>query len=158
MLSTVLIFAILSGVAVMVYANGVTNDTGTNTETNVMYNYRGCLGGGHGFGNGFGRQGFGWGFGNITVTQAYKDNVISIVNNDSDVQNLLTNGYNITSIRPIISTIIEGDGTVTMKATTAIVVLTKDTANATGRALVTVNVEGAKVTRIEIFSRTVIEK
>ena len=154
MLSTVLIFAILSGVAVMVYANGITNDTGTNTETNVMFNYGGCPCGRQGFG----RQGFGWGFGNITVTQAYKDNVISIVKNDSDVQNLLTNGYNITSIRPIISTIIEADGTLTMKAPTAIVVLEKDTANATGRALVTVNVEGAKVTRIEILSRTVIEK
>jgi hypothetical protein len=157
-LSAILILAVLSGVAVMVYANGVTNDTSTNTETNVMYNYGGCLGGGHGFGHEFGRQGFGWGFGNITISQAYTDNVISIAENDSDVQNLLTNGYNITEVRPIISTVIEADGTVTMKATTAIVVLEKDTTNATGRAFVTVNVEEGKVTRIEILTRTVIEK
>jgi hypothetical protein len=149
MLSTVLIFAILSGIAVMVYANGVANDT--NTESNITLNYGGCLSGGPGFG----RRGFGWGFGNITVSQAYTDNVINIAQNDSDVQNLLAEGYNITDVRPIISTVVEADGTVTMKATTAVLVLENGT---TGRAFVTVNVEEGKVTRIEIFTRTVIEK
>lgn len=153
MLSTVLILAVLSGVAVMVYANGVTNGTSTGTESNIMFDYGGC----HGE-HGFGRRGFGWEGGNINISQEYKDNVISIAENDSDVQNLLAEGYNITRIKPIISTVIEADGTVTMKATTAIVVLEKDTTNASGRAFVTVNVEEAKVTRIEILTRTVIEK
>jgi hypothetical protein len=148
MLSTVLILAILSGVAVMVYANGVTNSS--STESNIMFNYGGCPGG-----HGFGRRGFGWRGGNVTVSQAYKDNVINIAKNDSDVQNLLANGYNVSDIRPVINSVIEADGTVTMKATTAIVVLQKDT---TGRAFVTVNVELGKVTRIEILTRTVIEK
>jgi hypothetical protein len=148
MLSTVLILAILSGVAVMVYANGVAN--GTSTESNIMLNYDGCPGG-----HGFGRQGFGWRGGNVTVSQGYKDNVINIAKNDSDVQNLLAEGYNISDIRPIINTVIEADGTVTMKATTAIVVLEKGT---TGRAFVTVNVEQGKVARIEILTRAVIEK
>jgi hypothetical protein len=157
MLSTVLILAILSGVAIMVYANGVANGTSANdasSESNIMFSYGGCLGGGHGFG----RQGFGWGGGNITVSQAYKDNVINIAKNDSDVQNLLADGYNITNVRPIISTVVEADGTVTMKATTAIVVLEKDTTNALGRAFVKVNVEEGKVTTIEILTRTVIQK
>jgi len=149
MLSTVLILAILSGVAVMVYANGVAN--GTSTESGIMFNYGGCHGGGHGFG----RRGFGWGPGSITVSQDYKDKVISIAQNDSDVQSLLASGYNITDVRPMINTVVEADGTVTMKATTAVVVLEKDT---TGRAFVTVNVEEGKVTRIEILTRTVIEK
>jgi hypothetical protein len=138
----------------MVYANGVANGTNTNdtnTESNIMLNYGGCLGGGHGFR----RHGFGWGGECITISQEYKDNVISIAKNDSDVQNLLADGYNITSIRPIINTVIEADGTVTMKATTAVVVLEKDT---TGRAFVTVNVEEGKVTEIVILTRTVIEK
>ena len=148
-LSTVLILAALSGIAVMVYANGVANDT--STETNVALNYDGCFGGRHGFGLG----GFGWEFGNVTVSQAYKDNVISIAQNDSDVQNLIAQGYNITKLRPIISTVVEADGTVTMKATTAIIVLENST---TGRAFVTVNVEDAKVTEIVILTRTVIEK
>jgi hypothetical protein len=148
-LSTVLILAILSGVAAMVYANGIANNT--SMESDVMLNYGGCLNGGHGFG----RRGFGWGCGNITVSQEYKDNVINIAKNDSDVQNLLADGYNITGVRPIISTVVEADGTVTMKAMTAVVVLEKDT---TGRAFVTVNVEKAKVTEIVILTRTVIEK
>jgi hypothetical protein len=149
MLSTVLILAILSGIAVMVYANGVANDT--STESDIMFNYGGCYGGGHGFG----RRGFGWGGGSITVSEEYKDNVINIAQNDSDVQTLLADGYNITAVRPIINTVVEADGTVTMKATTAIVMLEKDT---TGRAFVTVNVEEGKVTEIVILTRTVIEK
>jgi hypothetical protein len=149
MLSTVLILAILSGIAVMVYANGVAN--GTNTESDIMFNYGGCMGGGHGFG----RREFGWGGGSITVSQEFKDNVINITQNDSDVQNLLADGYNITDVRPIINTIVEADGTVTMKATTAIVMLSQNT---TGRAFVTVNVEEGKVTEIVILTRTVIEK
>jgi len=149
MLSTALILAILSGIVAMVYANGVAN--GTSTESGIMLNYGGCPGGGHGFG----RRVFGWGGGSITVSQEYKDKVISIAQNDSDVQNLLADGYNITDVRPIVNTVVEADGTVTMKATTAVVVLEKDT---TGRAFVTVNVEEGKVTRIEILTRTVIEK
>jgi hypothetical protein len=142
----------------MVYANGLAN--GTSTESgimpnyNLMLNYSGCPNGGLGFG----RRGFGWGGGNITVSQAYTNNVISIAKNDSDVQNLLSEGYNVTNVRPIISTVIEANGTVTMQATTAIVVLENTTTNASGRAFVTVNVEEGKVTRIEILTRTVIEK
>jgi hypothetical protein len=149
MLSTVLVLATLSGIAVMVYANGVANST--STEPDIMLNYGSCLGGGHGFG----RQGFGWRGGNITVSQEYKNKVINIAQNDSDVQSLLADGYNITDVRPIINTVVEADGTVTMKATTAIVVLEKDT---TGRAFATVNVEEGKVTEIVTLTRTVIEK
>jgi hypothetical protein len=116
-----------------------------------MLGYGGCPSGGHGFG----RRGFGWGGGSITVSQEYKDNVINIVQNDSDVQNLLADGYNITDVRPIINTIVEADGTVTMKATSAVVMLEKGT---TSRASVWVDLEQGKVTKIVILTRTVIEK
>jgi len=156
MIPTVLVLAILSGIALATYANGVTNDT--STTANVTYNDTAqyCAGarpffGGRGFGGGFGG---GRGM-PITVSEEYKDNVINITESDTDVQALLTEGYNITGVRPIISTTVEADGTVTMKATTAIVSLQKDT---TGRAFVWVDVEQAKVTRIEILTITVIEK
>jgi len=153
MLSTVLILAILSGIAVMVYANGVTNSTSTTSDLVYDYGgyYKGTIApfGRHGCGSG---EEFG---GSIAVSQEYKDNVISIVQNDSDVQNLLANGYNITNVRPIISTLVEADGTVTMKATTAIVTLCQNT---TGRAHVMVDVEQARVTQIVILTKTVIEK
>jgi hypothetical protein len=132
----------------MVYANGAANSS--STEPDITLGYGNCSGG-----PGFGRHGFGWGCGNITVSQEYKDKVISIAQNDSDVQSLLAEGYNITGVRPIINTVVEADGTVTMKATTAIVMLEKDT---TGRAFVTVNVEEGKVTKIVTLTRTVIEK
>ena len=154
--SASVILAIIAGLAAMTYANATTNSTtnGTNIEYGFAYdNATYCLGGLHG---GFGRHRCGWGFGeSITVSQEFKDNVINIAKNDTDVQNLLANGYNITNIRPIIKTTVEADGTVTMKATTAIVMLSQ---NSTGRAAVTVDVEQAKVTRMVILTRTVIEK
>jgi len=153
MISTAVILAVLSGIAVMAYANGAANNA--STTSNFMYDYGG-------YHNGtqvpFGRHGRGCGHEggeSITVSQEYKDNVINIAKNDSDVQNLLANGYNIAGVKPIISTTVQADGTVTMKATTAIVMLSQNT---TGRAFVTVNVEEAKVTRIVILTRTVIEK
>jgi len=155
--TAVLALAVLSGIALMAYANGATNNT--NTTTNATWNFndqnnnstmpfpegRGAFGRGRGD----------CGFGQITVSQEFKDNVINISKSDSDVQQLLTDGYNIANVRPIITTTVQGNGTVTTKATTAIVTLIKDT---TGRATVWVDVEQAKVTRIEILTRTVIEK
>jgi hypothetical protein len=163
MISTAVVLAILSGIAALAYAKGLSNasNTSANTLTNDTntavtdpWNFSGGFcGGRHGFGE---RQPPGWGNGGfITASQEFKDNVINITKSDPDVQNLLTEGYNLTEVRPIISTTVEADGTISMKATSAIATLTKNT---TGRAFVWVNVEQAKVTRIEILTRTVIEK
>jgi hypothetical protein len=94
-------------------------------------------------------------YGSIEVSEEFKENVINIAKSDTDVQNLLNQGYNITCVRPIIKTIVEGNGTVITKATSAILMLQKDT---TGRAVVTVDVENAKVTEIVILTKTVIQK
>ena len=148
LVSAVLALAVLSGVAVMVYANGATNDPSISA-TDVAYRYDGqCLGGRRAFLGGE-RGGF------ITVSQGFKDNVLSIAENDTDVQKLLSEGYNVTGVRPIINATVEAGGTVTFKATSAIVTLVQGT---TGRAYVWVNVEQAKVTRIKILTITVIEK
>jgi hypothetical protein len=155
MISTILILAALSGVAFMAYGNGTTIGTAA-TETDTTNST--CICGFRGFGGeGFGRHGGrGWGPGGfVSVSEAYKENVTNIAKNDSDVQQLLADGYNITGVRPIISTMVEADGSVTMKATTAVVALCQ---NSTGRAFVWVDLEQAKVTRIEILTRTIIEK
>jgi len=160
MVSTVLVLAVLSGIALMTYANanGVTDDTTTTTNgtwyTNDQYYNGTCPSFGRGGFGGRGRGGGGRGM-PITVSEEYKANVLNITESDSDVQALITEGYNVTGVRPIISTTVGADGTVTMKATTAIVSLEKNT---TGRALVWVDVDQAKVTRIEIMTITVIEK
>lgn len=164
--SAVLVLAIVSGIAAMAYANAGTGDTNTQVaivngitdNANFSAGF-GCGFGGHhrgGMGEFFGGQPEGRGLGgSVTVSQEFKDNVINITENDTDVQKLLAEGYNVTQVRPLINATIAADGTVTMKATNAIVTLVQNT---TGRAVVWVNVEQAKVTRIVILTMTVIEK
>lgn len=108
---------------------------------------RGRFGGGRGLGPG--------GCGSIEVSAEYEENVTNIAKNDTDVQNLLADGYNITSVRPVIKSTIDANGIVTTKATTAVVLLQKDTS---GFASVSVDLEQGKVTEIVIVTRTVIEK
>jgi len=100
------------------------------------------------------RGGFG-GFGPIQVSAEFEQNVTDVANSDTDVQALLAEGYNITSVRPLVESVVDANGYVTTKATSAIVTLQKDTS---GRADVLVNLEEGKVTKIVIFTRTVIEK
>lgn len=172
--SIVLVSTICSGIAIMAYANAGTQDTTTTSnvecnhddyeiapnsnvfsilyakENNETIMLRPC-GWRRGFGRGWGRGGFV----PVTVSQEFKDNIITIVENDTDVQVLLADGYNVTKVRPIIGATVEGDGTVSIKATRAIVTMSQNT---TGRASVWVNLEEGRVTRIEILTRTVIEK
>jgi hypothetical protein len=102
----------------------------------------------------FGRHGFG-GFGQIEVSDEFKQTVTNIAENDTDVQNLITQGYNVTSVTPIIKNVVDANGTVVTKATSAVLILQNGT---TGRASVMVNIEEAKVTQIVILTRTVINK
>ncbi len=95
------------------------------------------------------------GFGFVEVSEEFKENVTTIAESDEDVQALLDDGYNVTAVRPIIQTVVDGAGNVVTKATDAIVILAKED---TGRASVWVNLEEAKVTEIVILTRTVIEK
>jgi len=95
-ISAAVVLAILSAIAAMVYANGTTNAAIETPDFACDYgNYFNCTNGpfgwhGHRGGCGFGRFG-----GPITVSQEYKDNVINIAKNDSDVQKLIAEGYNI---------------------------------------------------------------
>jgi hypothetical protein len=102
-----------------------------------------------------GRHCFG-GFGiPIEVSEEFEQTVTDIAKGDTDVQNLITEGYNVTSVMPIIKTVVDADGNVVTKATNAVVILEKDT---TGHASVMVDIEEAKVTQIVILTRTVIDK
>lgn len=111
--------------------------------------------GGPGCRGGRGGRGFMGGFGNVEVSSEYTANVNAILGNDTDVQNLVSQGYNVTSINPIVKNIIEADGTLSTKATTAIVTLQNGTS---GFATVSVDVSQSKVTQIVIITRTVIDK
>jgi len=91
----------------------------------------------------------------VEVSEEFKENVVNIAQGDADVQGLLSQGYNITAVRPIIKAVIKGDGTLLTKATGAVLTLRKDAA---GCASVWVDLEQGRVTRIEVSTRTVIEK
>lgn len=160
-ISAALALVILSGIAYMAYANAENNDTSTSTATGLPWGgISQCYAGNSTFigrqrsGGRCGRGGHGLGM-MITVSEEFKENVLNITESDSDVQQLLTDGYNVTNVRPIIETVVEGDGSVVTKATSAVVILQKDT---TGYASVLVDIDAAKVTRIEIITRTIIEK
>jgi hypothetical protein len=104
---------------------------------------------GRGFGGGFG------GFGQVQVSDEYKTAVTTTATSDTDVQQLIADGYNITRIMPIMKTTIDAQGNVATQATNATVVLVKDK---TGYALVSVDLSQNKVTQIVTFTKTVIEK
>lgn len=104
----------------------------------------------------FGRTGSGFGnLGPIEVSEEFKQTVTNIAESDQDVHNLIADSYNVTAVRPIIKTVVDAEGNVVTKATSAVLLLQKDT---TGHATVLVNIEEAKVTQIVILTRTVIEK
>lgn len=106
-----------------------------------------------GFG-GFGGPGAHMGLGSVQVSSDFTANVTNIAKADSDVQNLLNQGYNITSIRPVISTVIDGNGNIVTKASTADLILQ----GTSGRALVVVDLDQAKVTKIVTLTVTEIDK
>jgi hypothetical protein len=90
----------------------------------------------------------------INVSEEFKENVMNIAKSDPDVQNLLDAGYENTYIQPIIEATVQGNGDVTIKATGAIITFLKNG----GRALVQVDLEAGKVTKIVKVEWTVIEK
>jgi len=93
------------------------------------------------------KGGFSWGIKGleVVVSDEYKQRVLSILQSDPDVAELLSQGYNITYIKPVISVIVGGDGTVMFKATKAVVLLSN---GGRGRAIVYVDVEGGRVLTI----------
>jgi hypothetical protein len=136
------------------------NTATTITNDNSTRQFGGCFKHGHG-GDFMGQQGFGqqcFGSSQVQVSDEFKANVTSIASSDSDVQTLLSNGYNVTSIIPQLQSIVDGNGNVTTKATSALVILTKEDTNSTGRAIVFVDMTEAKVTKIYTETRTLIEK
>ncbi len=165
LLTAVTFAAVIGGYMMTAQANE-TNSTPTDTnatatptlEGNVTdLPFGGMMMGERGFGGGpggHGRGGMG-GMEGIEVSSEYTATVNTILSNDTDIQNLTNQGYNVTSINPVVKTTIGADGTLTTKASTAIVTLQNGTS---GYATANVDIEQAKVTQIVILTRTVIDK
>jgi hypothetical protein len=136
------------------YAMTTTTLNGNETDL-PFFGMDGMMAGDQGRGPGGHRGAFGTGIGNIEVSAEYTQAVEDILNNDTDVQALISGGYNMTSIVPIIQSTIGADGTITSKASTAMVTLVNGTS---GIATVKVNIDQAQVTQIVILTRTIIDK
>lgn len=150
LLTIVAVSALLGGIALTVYANE--NNENNSNGFPEQFNRRMMDGickirreGAHNWRH----HGF------IEVSEEFEENAINIAKSDQDVLDLLDDGYNIIRVKPIIRAIVEADGEVDTKATSAIVMLAKDS---TGHASVWVDLEEGKVTEIVILTRTVIEK
>lgn len=61
-------------------------------------------------------MGFIGGMTNIKVSSECTAKINAILNNDSDVQNLMSQGYNVTAINPVIKNVVESNGTRTTKS------------------------------------------
>jgi hypothetical protein len=168
LLLVVALVAVMGGFLLTTQAADTSITTGANTTNTATATVNdnvtelppwGCGGmgfGRHGFGGGpMGAFGGYKGLGPVEVSSEFVQNVTNIAKSDADVQNLLAQGYNITSVRPIITNVVDANGNVTTKATNATVTLQNGTS---GYASVLVNLEEGKVTRIVILTRTVIEK
>ena len=169
LLTLVALAAVMGGFLLTTQAtdtNSTTETTTTTENTMTATTDVGCsvvpdwnIGGmdfegpGHRQRGGFG--GFGSGCIPVEVSAEFEKKVTNIAKNDTDVQQLLDEGYNVTRVMPIVKTIIDGDGNVVTKATNATVILEKDT---TGRAIVSVDLTQEQVTQIIILTRTVINK
>ncbi len=153
LLSLVAVAAVIGSTVLTVYAadNGeeISNGFAGWFNGRMRLNEEGTCGGGRGGRRGGGPYGF------VEISAEYNQTVINIAESDSDVQNLLAEGYSISAVRPIIKSVVQADGSVVTKATSAVVMLEKNT---TGRAAVYVDVTNGKVTKIVILTMTVIEK
>lgn len=141
-LCLVTLSAIIGGVILTAYA---VDNTEENTKMEPL-NKKLC---------GFRLMRWAWRGERFEISAEYNETVIGITQSDGDVQNLLSEGYIISSIRPIVKKIIEADGSVAQKASSSIVILTK---NNVGRAAVFVDLDSNKVTKIVILTTTVIDK
>jgi hypothetical protein len=167
LLTLVALAAVMGGFLLTTQAtdtNGTTETTTANTTTVTTddsysgvpdWNISGMGFGGPGHGHRGGFGGFGSSAISVEVSAEFEEKVTNIAKSDTDVQQLLDEGYNVTRVMPIVKTIIDGDGNVVTKATNATVMLEKDT---TGRAIVSVDLEQEQVTQIIILTRTVIDK
>jgi hypothetical protein len=99
------------------------------------------------FGSGMGPMGHDRGFGGpgpIQVSDEYVAKATDIAKGNANVTALIDQGYNVTSVHPIITTAVDGNGSVSQQATTAEVML-QGTA---GITIVTVDISQGSVTKI----------
>ncbi len=91
----------------------------------------------------------------LVLSDEFRHHVLEILMSDNRTAALLKEGYNVTLIKPVIQGVVEGDGTVTLHAVKAIVVLREKSGDTHGAALVVVDLVNNKVVKIVEHETTV---
>lgn len=92
----------------------------------------------------------------VEISEEFKEEVLNIAKADEDVQRLLNEGYNVSSIRVArIRLVVQEGGKIAMESSKALVILANGDG---GRAHVEVDLRAKAVTRIVIVNIKVIEK
>jgi len=91
----------------------------------------------------------------VEVSEEYRSRVLEILSRDEDAAKLLKEGYNVTAVKPIVKAYVAADGSVTLRASQAMVTLVK---KGEGAAVALVDLEQGKVVKLVVYSKTVIEK
>jgi hypothetical protein len=91
----------------------------------------------------------------IEVSEEYRSRVLGILSEDKDAAKLISEGYNVTAVKPIVKVYVAADGSVTLRASQAMVTLVK---KGEGVAVALVDLEQGKVVKLVVYSKTVIEK
>ena len=84
----------------------------------------------------------------IVVSDEFRQNVIGILESNTTTADLINNGYNVTMIKPIIQEVVNGDNTVTLHATGAIVILHNNNGSHQGNIKVLIDLENGKVVKL----------
>ncbi len=97
----------------------------------------------------------GWALGpRLVVSEEYRERVVEIAMEDPDVSKLVEEGFNVTNVRPIVRAYVGADGSVSLRADEALVVLRKDGSV----AVVLVSLSEERVIKVVVRTVTVVEK
>lgn len=91
----------------------------------------------------------------LVLSQEFRNHVIEILLSDNRTAALLHKGFNVTVIKPIVQGVVEGDGTVTLHAVKAVVLLREKSGNTRAAAIAIVDLVNNKVVRLIEHSVTV---
>lgn len=92
----------------------------------------------------------------LVLSEGFKEKVLAIVKADEDVQELLSEGYNVSCIRVNqVKLVVQENDQITLEASKALVILTNGNCD---KALVEVDLKSKTVTRIVLINIKIIKK
>lgn len=92
---------------------------------------------------------------NIVISDEYREAVLRVLQRDENTSKLLSEGYELTAVKPIFKVYVDGDGTVAIKASEAIAVLTYKSDSKVSTVYAYVDLVQGKVMKLITFEKNV---